>query len=119
MAELALTPPTLTVRLTRGEKIAGLLRDTEVPLTAVRQVEVVHDPLTAVRGMRAPGMALPGIRKVGTWRRAGERALVSVQKGQPAVRIRLTGQRIDELLIGADDAEARAAELRAVLPPAG
>ena len=118
MAELALTPTTLTVRLTRGEKIAGLLRDTEVPLTAVRQVEVVNDPLTAVRGMRAPGMALPGIRKVGTWRRAGERALVSVQKGQPAVRIRLTGQRIDELLIGADDADARAAELRAVLPPA-
>ena len=119
MAELSLTSSTLTVRLTRGEKIAGLLRDTEVPLTAVRQVEVVHEPLTAVRGLRAPGLALPGVRKVGTWRRAGEHILVSVRRGQPAVRVRLTGQRVDELFIGTDDADARAAELRAALPAGG
>ena len=58
MATLQLTDSTLAVSLTRAEKIAGLLRDVEVPLASVRSVEVVADPLAAVRGLRAPGLAL-------------------------------------------------------------
>jgi hypothetical protein len=115
MATLQLTPTTLRVRLSRGEKIAGFLRDLEVPLAAVRDGEVVTDPLRDVRGLRAPGLALPGLRKVGTWRRAGERTLVSVRRGQPALCVRLTGQRYDTLLVGADDAEALAAELAGLM----
>jgi hypothetical protein len=111
MATLQLTPTTLTVRFTRAEKIAGLLRDVEIPRAAIRSAEVVSDPLTGLRGLRAPGLALPGRRKIGTWRRPGERTLVSVRKGQPAVRIRLEGARYDTLLLGADDAVALAGEL--------
>lgn len=111
MATVQLTPTTLSLRFTRGEKIGGLLRDHYVPLTAVRSVDVVPAPLAAMRGLRAPGLALPGRRKVGTWRRPGERTLVSVRRGQAAVRIGLEGQRFDVVLIGADDAEALAGEL--------
>ncbi|GAA3159315.1 hypothetical protein GCM10010531_08360 [Blastococcus jejuensis] len=111
MATLQLTDSTLTVSLTRAEKIAGLLRDVEVPRSAVCEVEVVTDPLGAIRGVRAPGLALPGVRKIGTWRRAGERTFVCIRRAQPAVRIRLTGQRYDSLLVGADDAAAIAASL--------
>jgi hypothetical protein len=114
MTALQVTPPTLSLRLTRGEKMLGLLRDVQVPLSAVRRIEVVADPLPAVRGLRAPGLALPGLRKVGTWRRPGERTLVSVRRGQSAVRVLLEGQRYDTLLVGADDAEAVATELAAV-----
>jgi hypothetical protein len=115
MAALRLTPTGLTVRFTRAEKIAGLLRDVEIPRPAIRSAEVVTDPLAGVRGLRAPGLALPGRRKIGTWRRPGERTLVSVRKGQPAVRIRLEGARYDTLLLGADDAVA----LAGTLSPAG
>jgi len=111
MALLQVLPPVLSLRLTRGEKIAGFLRDLEVPLAAVREVEVVTSPLRDVRGLRAPGLALPGVRKVGTWRRPGERTLVCVRRGQPAVRVRLDGQRYDALLIGTDDAVALAGAL--------
>jgi hypothetical protein len=111
MATLQLTPSTLAVRLTPGERIAGLLRNVEVPLAAVRSAEVVTEPLTDLRGLRAPGLALPGIRKVGTWRRPGERTMVCVRRGQPAVRVRLEGQRYDTLLVGTDDAAATAAAL--------
>jgi hypothetical protein len=111
MAVLQVTPPTLSVRLTRFEKIAGLLRDPEVPLSAVRSVEVVDDAVGATRGLRAPGLGLPGLRKIGTWRRRGETMLVCVRRGQPAVRIALTGARYDTLLVGADDAVAVAARL--------
>jgi hypothetical protein len=111
MATLQLTPTTLALHLTLGEKLAGLLRDLDVPRTSVRAVEVVHEPLRELRGLRAPGLAVPGIRKVGTWRRPGERTLVSVRKGQPAIRIRLEGARYDTLLVGTDDAPAIARSL--------
>ena len=111
MASLHVDPPLLSVRLTRAEKIAGLLRDVDVTLSAVRGVEVVEDALAAPSGLRAPGLGLPGMRKIGTWRGIGRKTLVSVRRGQPAVRVRLEGQRWDELLIGADDAPALAASL--------
>ena len=115
MAALQLTDSTLSVRLTRFEKIAGLLRDVEVPRSAVRDVEVVPDGLAAARGLRAPGLGLPGRRKIGTWRRPGERSLVSVRRGQPALRIGLVDQRYDTLVIGADDADSLAKTLAATL----
>jgi hypothetical protein len=111
MATVQLTPTTLTVRLTRAEKIAGLLRDVELPRAAVLGAEVLPQPLDGMRGIRAPGLALPGRRKIGTWRHAGERTLVCVRKGQPAVRIRLQGSRYDTLLLGTDDAAALASSL--------
>jgi hypothetical protein len=111
MATMQLTPTHLTVRFTLAEKVAGLVRDVELPRAAVRSAEVVAEPLSEMRGMRAPGLALPGLRKVGTWRRAGERTLVCVRKGQPAIRVRLDGARYDTALLGTDDAAALAGAL--------
>ena len=116
MATVHLTTESLTVRLSRGEKLAGLLRDLTVPLDAVTVVEVVPDALAAVRGLRAPGLGLPG-RKVGTWRRRGTRTLVSVRRGQPGLRMELTGQRFDTVLVGLADPGPVAAELTRRLRP--
>ncbi|MGY1697915.1 hypothetical protein ACI780_23710 [Geodermatophilus sp. SYSU D00814] len=112
MATIQTTPQTLSVSLTRTEKVLGLLRDLEVPRAAVRSVEVVPDGLAAARGLRAPGLGLPGRRLIGTWRRRGTRAFVSVRRG-PAVRLHLTGQRFDTVLVSADDAAAVAADVAA------
>ena len=101
----------LEVRFTRVEKISGLLRDVRVPLAAIRRVEVVPDALAATRGLRAPGLGVPGVRKIGTWRSRDGKALVSVRRGQPAVRVELTGQPWSSLLIGTDDTSALAAAL--------
>ncbi len=103
MATVTTTPRTLTVSLSRAERILGLLRDLEVPLSAVQAVEVVPDGPAATRGLRAPGLSLPGARKIGTWRRRGEKTLVSVRRGRPAVRVRLAGQRFATLLVCVDD----------------
>lgn len=113
MATVPTTPQILRISLTRAEKALGLLRDLQVPRSAVTAVEVVPDGLAATRGVRAPGLGLPGRRKIGTWRGRGEKTLVTVQRGQPAVRVRLTGQRFDTLLVGTDDAAALAGTLTA------
>ncbi|WP_225753420.1 hypothetical protein [Actinotalea sp. Marseille-Q4924] len=112
MATVQLTTDLLTVRLSRSEKLLGLLRDADVPLSAVRTVEVVPDGAAAARGLRAPGLGLPGIRLVGTWRGRGRRALVTVRGRRPAVRVELEGQRWSELLLGVDDAQTVADAIR-------
>ena len=112
MATIETTPETVRIHLTRAEKFFGLLRDLEVPRSAITAVDAVPTGLAAVRGLRAPGLGLPGVRAVGTWRRRGEKAYVSVRRHQPAVRLRLAGQRFDTVLIGTDDAARVAADLR-------
>lgn len=81
-------------------------------------VEVVPDGFTAVRGMRAPGLAIPRRRKIGTWRGHGRKRFVDVRRGQPALVVRLAGQRYDELLLGSDTAEQLVQRLRAGAGPA-
>ncbi|ATQ31976.1 hypothetical protein D092_22400 [Rhodococcus ruber Chol-4] len=112
MTTLSIDHGVLTLRFTRFEKIAGLIRDVDVPLDAIRDVEVHADGLAATRGMRAPGLGLPGARKIGTWRARGRNELVAVRRGQPALRVELSGHARDALVIGMDDAEQWAERLR-------
>ncbi|ADU10616.1 hypothetical protein ML5_5143 [Micromonospora sp. L5] len=113
MATVDLTPDRIDVRLTTAEKVWALRGDLSFPRSAVSAAVVVPDGARATRGIRAPGLGVPGTRNVGTWRGRAGKEFVSVRGGQPAVRITLTGQAYDSLLIGADDADALAA---AVLP---
>jgi hypothetical protein len=113
MATIDITPQTLSVRFTTGERIGGLLRHIEVPREAVVSAQVEADGVSAVKGLRAPGLGLPGRRLIGTWRRVGEprRTAVCVSRQEPAVRVRLRGQKWDELLIGTADPEGVVAQL--------
>jgi hypothetical protein len=106
MTTINLTADRLAVRFARWEKLAGLVRDVDVPLDRVRSVALAPDGLAAARGVRAPGLGIPGRRKIGTWRRPGAKTLVSVRRTQPAVQLDLDGTRYDRMLIGVDDAAA-------------
>ena len=110
MPTTRLTGDALEIRLRPWERLAGLLADLRVPLSAVREVDVLDDALTAPRGVRAPGLAVPGVR-YGTWRGRG-RQWVAVRRGVPALRLELDGQRYDSVAVSAPDARALAAQLR-------
>lgn len=112
MATLTVVADAVQVRFTPAEKVLGLVRDHSFPLSAVSSARVESPGLAAAHGIRAPGLALPGLRRVGTWRGRG-RSLVSVRRDQPAVVVDLVGQRFDRLVIGVDDAEAVAGLLQA------
>ena len=110
MATVDRSGDVLQVRLSAPEKVAGLLRDVEVPVASVRRATVEADALGAVRGVRAPGLALPGRVKIGTWRGHG-RTLVAVRRGVPALRLELTRGPYDAVLVSTPDAAALAAQL--------
>ncbi|MFC7450923.1 hypothetical protein [Rhodococcus daqingensis] len=111
MGTLTITDSTLRLTLSTLEKLGALHGDVEVPLSAIRAVEVCLDGPSAPRGMRAPGLGVPGGRKLGTWRSRGSREFVDVRRGQPALRIELSGQPFAALVVGVDDPEAFARRL--------
>jgi hypothetical protein len=113
MATLTAEGAELHLALTGREKLAGLHGDVRVPLTAVREVTVEPDALAAVRGLRAPGLALPGRTKIGTWRGRGGKRFVVARRDAPAVRVALDGAAHEELIVSVEDAETVAAEIRA------
>jgi hypothetical protein len=113
MAVLTVDDDALEVRLSRLEKVAGLLRDLRVPRSAVREVRVVPEGLHGTTGIRAPGLGLPGRRKIGTWRGRHSTQYVVVRAGEPALHVRLSGHRHDSLLVGTPAAAELAQELAA------
>ena len=116
MVRVHVTDDRLVVEPSTVEKVAGLLRGLEVPLSAVREVEVLDRPLPAVHGLRAPGFAVPGRVRIGSWRGRGRRGYVVVRRGQPALRVALEGESYDELLVGCPGLLGVVAALREALP---
>jgi hypothetical protein len=112
MAEIRVDGGTLQVALSALEKIAGLHGDVAVPLSAVTAVEVVSEPLKAVTGVRAPGLAVPGRIKIGTWRAPGRRTFAVARAGSPAVCIDLAGAGYGRLVVSTPDAHDVAARLQ-------
>ncbi|HET8719001.1 MAG TPA: hypothetical protein VFM50_14755 [Nocardioidaceae bacterium] len=113
MATLSARNGTLAVRFTRVEKVFGLLRDHDYPLSAVLSVATEPDGLGAVRGIRAPGLGLPGVARIGTFYSSDGKTLASVTRDRGAVIVRLVGEKFDRLVIGADDPRGCARELNA------
>jgi hypothetical protein len=104
------------LRLTRFERLLALHGDLVVPWGAVTGVEVVPDAYAAVVGLRAPGLALPGLRLLGTWRTPRGPEFVDVasrpERHLPGVRLALRDQPFASVLVGTADADALAALVR-------
>ncbi|MDQ6696027.1 MAG: hypothetical protein M3Z46_01040 [Actinomycetota bacterium] len=108
---MAIDGTELVVRLARNERWLGMLSDLRVPAASISAVEVVADGRRAVRGMRAPGLGGPQ-RLIGTWRAKNDKQYVCVRRRQPAVKVSLDGQWYRTVLIGLDDADRVAADIR-------
>ncbi len=105
MATIELDGRDAVVRLTPLEKLGALRGDVRVPLAAVRGSRVVTRPGAEVRGLRAPGTAVPGVVAVGTWRRGRRvKEFVAVHGTQAGI------------IVDLDPAQARFARLVVSLP---
>ncbi|MDQ8043419.1 MAG: hypothetical protein AAGC46_02150 [Solirubrobacteraceae bacterium] len=113
MAEITIRGDHLHVGLTRWERVFGLLHETDVPLENVAGVEALPDPITEVHGLKA-GTGLPNL-KLGTWRRPGHTTLAAVRRGQPGLKVTVSGGHFTELLVSQPGADAAASTIRARL----
>lgn len=113
MAQLTVTSKDLVVTLSAGEKVAGLRGDLRIPLDSIASIRVVPDSLEAVRGLRAPGLALPGGTRIGTWRRPGGRSFVAAHRGQEGLHVTLREHRLTDVVIAVPAADALQQEITA------
>lgn len=111
MANVVVRGDELRLELSTLEKVAALHGDIGVPLSAVAGVEVIDHPIAAVIGVRAPGLAIPGRTKIGSWRAPRRRIFAVARAHTPAVRIDLVDQKYQQLIVSVPDAAAVAAQL--------
>jgi hypothetical protein len=113
MATISTSADTLTIRLSRREKIAAAHGDVRVPLAAIRDVRVLPDALAAARRLRRGALPMPGRMRIGIWRGRGRHDVVVARRGMPAVCVTLGGGRRDEIVVSSPDAAAMAERIRA------
>jgi uncharacterized protein len=114
MAELQLAGSELVLHLSGAEKAEAVHGDLRVPLSAVRDVEVIDDThsWTKIGAGLKVGMRLPGVASVATVHGHGEKVFVAVHRDTPrGVRVHLEGAPWDEWIVGCADPEAVAATL--------
>jgi hypothetical protein len=118
MARLEIQGDRLVVCLSVGEKFAAVaLRRPKARLSAVRSARVVPHPFEELRGIRAPGLRVPGSIALGTWRSRRGRDFVAVYRGRPAVIVELEGARYRRFVVSVIDPAAVVAAISAQ-PPA-
>jgi hypothetical protein len=102
MATITADATTVRVTFPTKEKLLGLVRDYEVPVSSVSGARLVGTWRDDVRGLRV-GLGIPGVWLLGTWIGRHHRQLVALRKNKPAVYLELRGEKYDELLIETDD----------------
>src|SRR4030095_2309707 len=117
MPPITVTPDFVTVRLSTAEKAGALHGDLTIPRSAIVAATVAENPMIGISGIRAPGYAMPGHAKLGTWRHHDGKDFIAVYAERPAVELRLAGQRYERLLISADGPQTILGPLRRRLPP--
>lgn len=108
MAELSRQGDELVLTLDTLEKAESLHGDVRVPVSSVRDIEVVDDVIHHVSGVKLPGTRWPGKIAVGTFIAfSGTRTFAVIHHDQPrGLLVRLSGDGFDEIVIGCADPEA-------------
>lgn len=104
MAHITLSDEEIRIELSLWEKVFGLMASRTIPRSAVTEVALEAEPLRTTRGMRAPGLGVPGSVKIGTWRGKGRTMFVSIRRSVPAVRIETVGLDRDAFLVSVPNA---------------
>ncbi|RFA17421.1 hypothetical protein B7R22_00695 [Subtercola boreus] len=117
MAVLFVHPDRLEIRLTRAEKLMSLRRsDIEVPLDSIRSAVLTEDPWIWVRGIRAPGTAVPLTLAVGSWKFHDGKDFLLIKGTRTSVVIDIDGAEFSRVIVTTRHSLTLLRALR--LPPA-
>ena len=112
MAELRVDADTVVVHLSGLERLVALRGDVEVGRAKVTAARVATDPWAELRGMRAPGVGIPGVVMFGTRRGRFGRDFVAISHRQPALVIELRDEPFARLIVSTPNPDSVAAALR-------
>ncbi len=113
MAKLLIEGETLRLSLKGWEQLGALHADIRVPLRHVVHAEVVANPWRFLRGIRAPGTALPGLVMLGTARIRGKKDFCTIYRGKPAVIVQLHDEAFDRFIVSSREAQLFAKRINA------
>ena len=116
MALVRITGDRLVVELQGLHKLWALKSRIDVPLAHVRGATVDPGIVREPKGIRAPGLHIPGAAAIGTFRRDGEKHFWDVRGGSHAVVVQLDDESYDRLVVEVADPHAVVDEInRAIL----
>jgi hypothetical protein len=114
MARLLIADDTVTIDMSRGEKLEAAHGDQKFPRNAITGVRAVPDCIAEVHGLKWAGTELPGIR-VGSFREAGRVTFAVCHGHHPGIVIDLAASKYDRVVLTVENPEEIAARLSA--PP--
>ena len=113
MASLRVHPDRLEIHLTPAERTLSLRRaDIVVQRDNIRSVAITDDPWTWIRGIHAPGVQLPLVLAVGTWKFHGGKDFLAVKGKRQAVVIDLVDEEFARVLLSTSHAVDLIASLK-------
>ena len=113
MASLRVHPDRLEIHLTKAEKTLALRREDIVVLREhIRSVAITDDPWIWIRGIRSPGVGLPLVVAVGTWKFHGGKDFLAIKRMRQAVVIDLIDDEFSRVIMTTNHAPDLIASLK-------
>ncbi|MDY7542027.1 hypothetical protein KIV56_10515 [Cryobacterium breve] len=113
MASLRVHPDRLEVHLTKAEKTLAFRReDIVVARENIRSVTITDDPWIWIRGIRAPGLEVPLVVAVGTWKFHGGKDFLAIKRRRQAVVIDLVDEDFSRVILTTNHAPDLIASLK-------
>ena len=103
MAHIDITHDRLVVRLEGLRRLWGLNRGFNIPLEHVRGATLDSGIFREPKGLRAPGLHLPGYVAIGSFRRNEEWTFWEVKTADRAIVIELADERYSRLVLECSD----------------
>ena len=119
MARVVTSDGSVTLALTRVERLEGFHGDIVAPATSVTGVRACDDVWAELRGMRAPGTGIPKVVAVCTLRGPFGKDFAAVHGRGPGVVVEFEGQEFQRWVLTVDDPAAVVAEVSSVVDTAG
>ena len=102
---VTITPTELIVEPTGLDKLWSFTRKLEIPLAHVRGATFDPGANQEPKGLRAPGLAIPG-KWSGTFNRDGDKSFWNVSRPAQTVVVELSDERYDRLVLTVDEPRA-------------
>ena len=105
MARLLIKGESLHLSLSGWEQLGAIHADIRVPLSHVVKAELVENPWRILRGVRVPGLGIPGFIMLGTMRAKRKKDFCAIYRHRIAVVVHLRDDPFNRLIVTCAEAE--------------